>query len=186
VATIHLLCGLPGSGKTTVARRLEREHAAVRFTLDEWMLALFDLGPYDSAYGPQADRVKELIWRTAQQVIALGHDVVLDWSHWNRTARASALERAQALGADVVLHYVDVPLGVVQERVLGRNTSAPGASVHRIDLDDLSRFASDLFEPPALEEGIPGSPSDPFEPGSGVIPEHWPRRAGRGSAGREK
>ena len=40
------------------------------------MLALFDLGPYDDAYGPRADRVKELIWRMAGQVTALGHDAV--------------------------------------------------------------------------------------------------------------
>ena len=118
------------------------------------MLALFDLGPYDDAYGPPANRVKELIWRTAGRVLALGHDVVLDWSQWSRTARASALERAQALGADVVLHYLDVPIGVVEQRVSERNTSLPSAAVHQIDLDDLRRFASDLFEPPALDEGI--------------------------------
>lgn len=137
-----------------MATRLEREHAAVRFTLDEWMLALFDLSPYDDAYGPAADRVKELIWRTAERVVALGHDVVLDWSQWSHAARASAVKRAQAAGADVVLHYVDVPLAVVEERLSRRNAAAPGPAVHRIDLDDLRRFASDLFEPPASDEGI--------------------------------
>jgi predicted kinase len=153
VATIHLLCGLPASGKTTVARRLEAEHAAVRFTLDEWMLALYDLGPYHDAYGPHADRVKELIWRTAERVIALGHDVVLDWSHWNRSARKTGLERSQSLGADVVLHYVEVPLAVAEQRLTERNANPPGG-VHRIDLDDLRRFAADLFEPPTSDEGM--------------------------------
>lgn len=153
VATIHLLCGLPASGKTTVARRLEREREAVRFTLDEWMLALFDLGPYDDAYGPLAGRVKELIWRMAGRVIALGHDAVLDWSQWSRSARENARERAEALGADVVLHYVEAPLAVVEERLAERN-ARPSASVHQIDFDDLRRFAADLFEPPAADEGM--------------------------------
>jgi predicted kinase len=36
-----LLVGLPGSGKTTVARKLEREHHALRLSLDEWMIPLF-------------------------------------------------------------------------------------------------------------------------------------------------
>ena len=33
-------CGLPGSGKTTVARELERETGAIRFSTDEWMAEL--------------------------------------------------------------------------------------------------------------------------------------------------
>ena len=38
--TLHLTCGLPGSGKTTLARRLAVERDAQRFTKDEWVLAL--------------------------------------------------------------------------------------------------------------------------------------------------
>jgi predicted kinase len=153
VATVHLLCGLPGAGKTTVARRLEREQRAVRFTLDEWMLALFDLTPYEAEYAARADRVKELIWRTAERVLALGHDVVLDWSQWSRAAREAARRRAEALGADVLLHYVDVPLAIAEERISERNANATGG-VHRIDLDDLRRFASELFEAPRPDELI--------------------------------
>jgi predicted kinase len=154
MATVHLLCGLPGAGKTTVARRLEAERRAVRFTLDEWMLALFDLTPYDDEYGAQAERVKELIWRTAAGVLALGHDVVLDWSAWSRTARESARQRAEALGADVLLHYVDVPLAVAEERLAARNARGAGG-VHRIDLDDLRRFATEVFEGPEPTEAVP-------------------------------
>ena len=35
--TLHLVCGLPGSGKTTLAKRLEQELPALRLTPDEWM-----------------------------------------------------------------------------------------------------------------------------------------------------
>src|SRR5579862_7212051 len=101
MATVHLMCGLPGSGKTTVARRVEVEQDAFRFTLDEWMLRLFDLTPFDTEYGPAADRVKELIWDTASELVARGNDVVLDWSQWSRELRSGAKARVESMGAAV-------------------------------------------------------------------------------------
>jgi predicted kinase len=40
--TLFLICGLPCSGKTTLARRLEVEHHAIRLTPDEWIAELLD------------------------------------------------------------------------------------------------------------------------------------------------
>ena len=39
--TLHLTVGLPGVGKTTLARKIAHEDNAVRFTPDEWMIPLF-------------------------------------------------------------------------------------------------------------------------------------------------
>ena len=38
---LFLTVGLPGTGKTTAARQIETEHAALRLTKDEWMKALY-------------------------------------------------------------------------------------------------------------------------------------------------
>ena len=43
-----VLCGLPGSGKTTVARELANV-GAIRLCSDEWMAAL-EIDLYDEAY----------------------------------------------------------------------------------------------------------------------------------------
>jgi predicted kinase len=37
----HIIIGFIGSGKTTFARKLEKETGAVRFTKDEWMVRVF-------------------------------------------------------------------------------------------------------------------------------------------------
>ena len=39
--TLFLTVGLPGTGKTTAARRIEIEHDALRLTKDEWVKALY-------------------------------------------------------------------------------------------------------------------------------------------------
>ena len=154
MVTVHLMCGLPGSGKTTVARRIEVEHEAFRFTLDEWMLRLFDFTPFDAGYGPAADRVKDLIWDIASKLVARGNDVVLDWSQWSREMRSNASARVESIGGAVALHYVNLPLDGVEERLRSRNTHRPSGS-HVIDVDELRRFATTLFEPPSKDEGLP-------------------------------
>jgi len=37
----HFICGSTGAGKTTYALKLSDEIGAVRFSIDEWMAALF-------------------------------------------------------------------------------------------------------------------------------------------------
>lgn len=39
--TLFLTVGLPGTGKTTLARRIEVEQRALRLTKDEWVKALY-------------------------------------------------------------------------------------------------------------------------------------------------
>ena len=75
-ATVHLLAGLNGAGKTTLARRLERELPAVRFTLDEWMLRLYELRYDDPRYAELSEVCQGLIWDTAVQALSAGTDVV--------------------------------------------------------------------------------------------------------------
>jgi len=39
-ARLIVVCGLPGSGKTTLAKALEERLDAIRFCADEWLEAL--------------------------------------------------------------------------------------------------------------------------------------------------
>jgi predicted kinase len=50
-----LICGLPGAGKTTLARRLEQELPAIRLSPDEWIA---DLGVdfYNEAFRDRLER----------------------------------------------------------------------------------------------------------------------------------
>jgi predicted kinase len=48
MATVHLICGFLGAGKTTFAKALAEQKSAIRFSIDELYLRLFADGPtYD-------------------------------------------------------------------------------------------------------------------------------------------
>lgn len=112
-----IVCGLPGSGKTTVATRLEAEYAAVRLCPDEWMAALgIDL--FDEQ---MRDRVEQLQWRFAQRLLQLGQVVVIEWGTWGRDERDALREGARAQGAAVELRLLDAPVDALWERVRDRD-----------------------------------------------------------------
>jgi predicted kinase len=151
-ATVHLLAGLNGAGKSTHARRLERSCPAVRFTLDEWMLNLYHLRYDDPQYPELAERCKDLIWEVAQQVLSTGTDVVLDWNQWSRARRRTWRDKAAAAGHRPVLHYLPVPVETAIERVEHRlREGFTGA--HLLDADAV-RHLERLFETPTADEGI--------------------------------
>lgn len=151
---VHLLCGLNGAGKTTHARRLAAECRALRFGLDAWMLRLYPELRYDAlGYGERAEACKRLIWEVARQILALGHDVVLDWNGWSRARRAIWRDLAREAGYGVVLHYVRVPLDVAIARAAGRAAAGdPGA--HALTPDDIRHLAA-LFEESTADDGLP-------------------------------
>ena len=146
---MHLFAGLNGAGKTTFARRLERELPAVRFSLDEWMLRLQGPAFDDPRYPEAATRCRDLIWDTATQVLHTHTSVVLDWNQWSRVRRAEWVSRTEQLGVPCVLHYVTVPLRVAVEQA----TTRMDAMSHQLDGDDV-RHLSELFEPPEENEGF--------------------------------
>ncbi|MFE3143716.1 AAA family ATPase [Streptomyces scopuliridis] len=97
-----LLCGLPGSGKTTLAKRLTRAIPAVRLCPDEW---LADLGA-DLFDEQMRDRLERRFWAHAQDLLRLGQTVILEFGFWGRSERDEKRLAAHALGVPVELHYL--------------------------------------------------------------------------------
>ena len=140
-----LMCGLPGAGKTTEARRLAVKLGAVRLAPDEWMAGLgIDLWEEKTR-----DRLERLFWGLAQELLRLGQSVILESGFWLRSDRDEKRSGARAIGAAVELHYLDVPLDELSRRLAGRVASEVGAVT--ISRSDLERFAASFEAPDAAE-----------------------------------
>ena len=151
-ARLILTCGLPGAGKTTLARQLAADRGAVRLTKDEWLWALGST-PWDE---PTREKVERELWQLAQEILRLGLSVVLDFGLWARIERDELRTVARDIGVGVELHYLDLAAEELWRRIEARNSRPPWDShpIGRADLDGwLSNFEAPddselaLFDP---------------------------------------
>jgi predicted kinase len=152
-ARLILTCGLPGAGKTALARQLATDRSAVRLTKDEWLTALGS-SPWDT---PTREKVEQELWRLAREILRLGLSVVLDFGLWARVERDELRSAARGLGVAVELHYLDVPGDELWRRVEARNSQPPWDS-HPIRRADLERWLAAFQAPDAAELALFDSP----------------------------
>ena len=150
IATLHLIVGLPCSGKTTLARELEKKYSALRLTPDEWHIPLFGDDMNDKDHDARHELVESLLWDLAAKVLVLGVDVILDFGFWGRSERDDFRSRAAKLGVDFKIHFLDVPEEMLLERLAARNAQLPQGTF-RIPEAKLKEWIL-LFEPPSQEE----------------------------------
>ncbi|MFI7641804.1 AAA family ATPase [Nonomuraea sp. NPDC049400] len=141
-----LLCGLPGSGKTTHAKRLAAELPAVRLCPDEWLAGL-GIDPHDSE---ARARLERLLWEHARELLRLGQTVILEYGFWSRAERDELRLAARALGAAVELRYLGAPLEELHRRLEARNASGGWGTVP-VSRAMLEEWAT-IFEPPDRAE----------------------------------
>jgi len=138
-----IVCGLPGSGKTTHAKALAAKiPGAVRFCPDDWMGAA-GINLWDEGARGQIEACQ---WELGRSLLEQGRTVIIEWGTWGRSERDTLRLGARALGASVELHYLNLPVEVLFERVRTRELESP-----KISLDDLHKW-SEAFQRPDPEE----------------------------------
>jgi len=155
-ATVHLVLGPVGSGKTTWARERARAIGAVRFDLDDWMVRLFrpdrpDDGDRLAWYSERARRCVDQIWEIALDVTARGTPVVLELGLVRRAERGAFYRRVDADGRSLEITLLEVGRAERRARVRARNETR-GETFSMVVPLPIFELASDLWEPPNTEE----------------------------------
>ncbi|WP_218043578.1 AAA family ATPase [Paramicrobacterium fandaimingii] len=146
VARVAMMCGPGGAGKTTYAKRLEREGwTRLSFEVEFWDRGITTM--------PSADVVAEVAAELKARLlshVAAGNDVVLDFGFWFRRQRDEFRELLAPHGIVPKTVYIATDLETILSRVGDR---------HGRQADDwpmTEQTATEYFEqfePPSPEEG---------------------------------
>jgi len=115
------MVGLPCSGKTTLAKKLEHERSALRLTPDEWQICLFGQDAEEPEHDARHSLIEAMLWNIASRALELGTNVILDFGFWAREEREEMRSRAKQLGASSEVHYLDVSEDELLRRLEERN-----------------------------------------------------------------
>ena len=123
MSSIHLIHGFIGFGKTTIAKKLEQELPAVRFTHDEIMLSRYGRNPDD--FQTKYKIVDEYIKEQTKMELTNGNSVILDYGFWNKAIRLTYYLWAKNLTQHVIFHNVMCDIDIARERAILRTKNNP-------------------------------------------------------------
>jgi aminoglycoside phosphotransferase family enzyme/predicted kinase len=123
---VFVTCGLTGSGKSTLGRKLEERFGAKLIRSDAVRKELLGLDASDRRWvpfntGEYAPAITERTYATmvhcAEELLAAGHSVVLDGCFTKREQRRPALELARRMGIDFMLLECRTSEAVIRDRL---------------------------------------------------------------------
>jgi predicted kinase len=154
-ATIYIVTGSTGAGKTTYSRELCERVGAVRFSIDEWMDKLFWMdSPKPIQYEWTLERIsrcEEMIFRMVLQLAKLGTSSVLDLGFTKAEHRAKFFCLATVASIPYQLHWIDVAPDERWQRVTRRNQQHGDNFVMEVNRE-MFDFMESLWEAPSSDE----------------------------------
>ena len=150
VATLHLIHGFVGVGKTTFAKKLALQKNILRINFDEWMIEILGQNPHKNIFLALESKIKRIIWRTAARVLETGNDVILDDGFWTKESRDHYRMLAKSIGADVQLYNLQCPEEIMIKRALKRSAEMEKGALF-IDANAFHEFKK-IYEPLTPDE----------------------------------
>ena len=146
-----ILCGIPFSGKSTLAKAISNKLGYKRVDLDEVKFELYGNNIKDEDLKQKDwDVIYQKMCQIIENLLKQGETVVHDAGNFTKYERGLVCQIADKLGIETKTIFVDVPKNIAYERLMqNRKTKA------RFDVTDKD-FESTVaeMEPPAENENV--------------------------------
>lgn len=135
IPQIFVLCGIPGSGKTTIARRMSTDMVVDLYCADEFH-TVHKAKPHDE--------ISTLFHENIKKSLLQGKDVVCDGTYVTKFVRSCLLESIAGIPCRKTLLVMNTPT----EECLRRNTERK----IRVPNSVIKTFEK-MYDPPTFSEG---------------------------------
>lgn len=139
---VILICGLPGSGKTTLSKKLSDDLNALRLSPDEWMQDM-NISLLDNYI---REALEKRFWEIAQRLALTGNVIILENGFWTKTERDDYLNTARKLGFKIELHALFITIEETRIRLQARKMEGDDLIIKKLE----QYYA--VFEQPQTEE----------------------------------
>ncbi|MEV7188759.1 ATP-binding protein [Kitasatospora sp. NPDC093102] len=145
---VVMMCGLPGSGKSTYAQALEGR-GYTRLSIDEvvWTRIGHDAADLDPAeYERLKSAIEQELWKELTRLMEAKLPVVIDYSFWSRATRDRYKRAIENHGCRWELTHLRTDLETLRRRLATRSRRNDANSVTVSD-ELLERYSANFEEP---------------------------------------
>ena len=146
---LFLLCGKPGSGKTTLAKSLKEKFGLIHFSADDFMLKLFGEIEDRNLFEEKLRMTKNLIYQICDDVL-VNNNVVLDFGFWAKNEREEVKKRFK--NHEVIVVYLKLDEDKIFSQIEKRNSNLK-ENEYFMDLNTF-KILSSKFEEPTGEDFV--------------------------------
>ena len=147
------VCGKVCAGKSYYSRKLKEEENAVVLSCDEFTKVIFD-NNLNEKLDETLVRIREYLLIKAEDIVATGTTVILEWGFWSKKDRDDLNAYLKARQIPCEWHYIEVSDEIWNKHIEERNQrvlEGKGGSDYRVG-NTLRKKLQTRWEDPTRDE----------------------------------